>query len=74
MIVRVDLNEDFGNALGDEGRKLPNDGGKILLDFANTLNIPPVNLLDLCEGPLQSHNCHCWRYRSTLGYILLPDS
>ena len=51
MIIIRDLNGDFGNALGDKGRKLPNDRGKILLDFASTLNICPVNLLDLREEP-----------------------
>ena len=44
VIVTGDLNGDCGNALGNKGRKLPNDRGKILLDFANTLNISPVNL------------------------------
>ena len=29
-----DLNEDVGNALGDNSRKLPDYQGKILLEFA----------------------------------------
>ena len=57
-VVTGDLNGDFGNVLGDKGRKLPNDRGKILLDFSNTLNICPVNLLDLCERPLKSYDSH----------------
>ena len=72
MIVTGDFNGEFGNGPGDKGRKLPNDQGKVLLDFANTLNICPVNLLDLCEGPLEPYNSHCGRYCSTLDYILLP--
>ena len=40
------------------------------MDF---LNLCLVNLLGSCSGPLESYISHCGRYRSTIGYILLPN-
>ena len=74
VIVIGDLNGDFGNALGDRGFYEPNNRGLKLLDFANYFNLYPTNLLQICRGPLETFVSHCGRYKSTIDYILLPNS
>ena len=68
-----DLNGDLGNSLGDKGLKEPNERGKLLLDFANYFNLCPINLLTICDGPLETYFSHCGKYRSTIDYIFLPN-
>ena len=67
------LNGDLGNSLGDKGLKEPNERGKLLLDFANYFNLCPINLLTICDGPLETYFSHCGKYRSTIDYIFLPN-
>ena len=72
-----DLNGDLGNSLGDKGLKEPNERGKLLLDFTNYFNLCPINLLTICDGPLETYFSHCGKYRSTIdyGYVhTVPDS
>ena len=73
MIIMGDLNGDLGNSLGDKGCYAPNDRGLRLLDFANYLNLCPINLLSICSGPLETFVSHCGRFKSTIDYILLPN-
>ena len=73
VILLGDFIGDLRNSLGDKGKKKPNDHGLLLLDFANFLNIYPVNLQKQCKDPLDSSNSHCGRYHSTLDYIFLPN-
>ena len=47
--------------------------GKLLIDFANFINVCPVNLLSSCSGPLETFISQCGRFRSTIDYILLPN-
>ena len=68
-----DVNGDFGNCLGVQGKKEPNVRGKLLVDFANFFNVCPVNLLSSCSCSLETYISHCGRFRSTIGYILLPN-
>ena len=48
VLIIVDFNGDLGNSLGDKGKREPNLRGLKLLDFANYLNLCPVNLILLC--------------------------
>ena len=73
VLVMGDLNGDLGNSLGDKGLKEPNEHGKLLLDFANYFNLCPINLLTICDGPLETYFSHCGKYRSTIDYIFLPN-
>ena len=73
VLVMGDLNGDLRNSLGDKGLKEPNEGGKLLLDFANYFNLCPINLLTICDGPLETYFSHCGKYRSTIDYIFLPN-
>ena len=73
VLVMGDLNGDLGNSLGDKGLKEPNELGKLLLDFANYFNLCPINLLTICDGPLETYFSHCGKYRSTIDYIFLPN-
>ena len=68
-----DYNGDLGNALGDRGHYDPNVHGLKLIEFANFLNLCPVNLLANCSGPLETSIFDCGRYKSTIKYIFLPD-
>ena len=63
VLVMGDLNGDLGNSLGDKGLKEPNERGKLLLDFANYFNLCPINLLTICDGPLETYFSHCGKYR-----------
>ena len=73
VIVLGDVNGDFGNCLGVRGKKEPNVRGKLLIDFANFLNVYAVNLLSSCSGPLETYISHGGRFRSTFDYILSPN-
>ena len=73
VLVMGDLNGDLGNFLGDKGLKEPNERGKLLLDFSNYFNLCPINLLTICDGPLETYFSHCGKYRSTIDYIFLPN-
>ena len=73
VFVMGDLNGDLGNSLGDKGLKEPNESGKLLLDFANYFNLCPINLLTICNGPLETYFSHCEKYRSTIDCTFLPD-
>ena len=72
VLVMGDLNGDLGNSLGDKGLKEPNERGKLLLDFANYFNLCPINLLVICDCPLETYFSHCGKYRSTIDYKFLP--
>ena len=68
------FNGDLGNSLGDKGKREPNLRGLKSLDFANCLNLCPVNLMKMCPGPLEAFNSYCGRFcHSTLDYIFLPN-
>ena len=73
VLVMFDLDGDLRNALGDKGLKEPNERGKLLLDFANYFNLCPINLLTICDGPLEAYFSHSGKYRSTIDYIFLPN-
>ena len=51
-----DFNGDLGNSLGDKGKHEPNERGLKLLSFANVFNLSPVNLMNMCNGPLETFN------------------
>ena len=73
VLVMGDLNGDLGNSLGNKGLKEPNERGKLLLDFANYYNLCPINLLTICDVPLETYFSHCGKYRSKIDYIFLPN-
>ena len=73
VLVMGDLNGDLGNSLGDKGLKELDERGKLLLDFANYFNLCPINLLTICDGPLETYFSHCGKYRSTTDCIFLPN-
>ena len=66
-----DFNGDLGNSLGDKGKRDPNERGLKLLSFANVFNFSPVNLMNMCNGPLETFNSFCGRHHSTLNYIFV---
>ena len=66
VLVMGDLNGNLGNSLGDKGLKEPNERGKLLLDFVNYFNLCPINLLTICDGPLETYFSHCGKYQSTI--------
>ena len=68
-----DFNGDLGNSLGDKCKREPNEHGLKLLSFANVFNLSPVNLMNMCTGPLETHNSFCGRHHSTLDYIFVPN-
>ena len=72
-VSKRDLNGDLGNSLGDKGCYAPNDRGLRLLDFTNYFNLCPINLFSICSGPLETFVSHCGWFKSTIGYILLPN-
>ena len=68
-----DFNGDLGNSLGDKGKREPNERGLKLLSFANVFNLSPVNLMNMCTGPLETFNSFCGRHHSTLDDIFVPN-
>ena len=68
-----DFNGDLGNSLGNKGRREPNQRGLKLLDLANSFNMCPVNLMNMCAGPLETFSSFCGRYHTTLDYIFVPN-
>ena len=68
-----DFNVDLGNSLGDKGKREPNERGLKLLNFANVFNLSPVNLMNMCTGPLETFNSFCRRHHTTLDYIFVPN-
>ena len=58
--------------LRSPGRE-PNQRGLKLLEMADYFNLCPINLLGLCDGPIDTFISHCGRYRSTLDYIFVPN-
>ena len=44
-----------------------------LLDFANYFNLCPINLLQICRGPLETFVSHRGSFKSTIDYILLSN-
>ena len=73
VILMGDFNGDLGNSLGDKGKREPNERGLKLLSLANDFNLSPVNLMNMCTGPLETFNSFCGRYHSTLDYIFVPN-
>ena len=73
VILMGDFNRDLGNSLGNKGRREPNQRGLKLLDLANYFNVCPVNLMNMCTGPLETFNSFCGRYHTTLDYIFVPN-
>ena len=73
VIIMGDLKGDLGNSLGDKSCYAPNDCGLRLLDFANYLNLCPINLLSICSGPLKTFVSQCGKFKLTIDYILLPN-
>ena len=69
VLIMGNFNGDLGNSPGDKGKRKPNLRGLKLLDFANYINLSPVNLMKMCTGPLETFNSYCGRFRSTLDYI-----
>ena len=68
-----DFNGDLRDSLGDKGRREPNQRGLKLLDLANYFNMCPVDLINMCAGPLETFNSFCGRYHTTLNYIFVPN-
>ena len=73
VILMDDFNGDLGNSLGNKGKHEPNERGLKLLSFANVFNLSPVNLMNMCNGPLETFNSFCGRHHSTLDYIFVPN-
>ena len=73
VILMGDFNGNLGNSLGNKGRREPNQHGLKLLDLANYFNLCPVNLMNMCAGPLETFNSFCGRYHTTLDYIFVPN-
>ena len=75
VIVIGDLNDDFGNALGDTEFYEPNNCDLKLLDFANYFNLCPTNLFHICRGHLETLVSHCGRFKPTIDqtYVLLSN-
>ena len=73
VILMGDFNGDLGDSLGDKGKREPNERGLKLLSFANVFNLSPVNLMNMCNGPLETFNSFCGRHHSTLDYIFVPN-
>ena len=71
VLIMGDFNGDLGNSLGDKGKREPNLRCLKLLDLANYFNLCPVNLMNMCTGPLETFNSYCGRFDSTLDYIFL---
>ena len=59
VILMDDFNGDLGNSLGNEGRCEPNQRGLKLLNLAHYFNMCPVNLMNMCTGPLETFNSFC---------------
>ena len=68
-----DFNGNLGNSLDNKGRREPSQRGLKLLDLANYFNLCPVNLMNMCAGPLETFNSFCGRYHTTLDYIFVPN-
>ena len=68
-----DFNDDLGNSRGDKGKCEPNERGLKQLSFANVFNLFPVNLMNMCTGPLEEFNLFCGRHHNTLNYIFVPN-
>ena len=68
-----DFNGDLGNSLCNKGQRKPNQRGLKLLDFADYFNMCPVNLMNMCAGPLETFISFCRRYHTTLDYIFVPN-
>ena len=51
-----DFNGDPGNSPGVKGKREPNKRGLKPLSFANVFNLSPVNLMNMCNGPLETFN------------------
>ena len=73
VILMGDFNGDLGNSLGNKGRREPNQRGLKLFNLANYFNLCPVNLMNMCAGPLETFNSFCWRYHTILDYIFVPN-
>ena len=73
VILMGDFNGDLGNSLGDKGKREPNERGLKLLSLGNDFNLSPVNLMNMCTGPLETFNSFCGRHHSTLDYIFVPN-
>ena len=73
VILMGDFNKDLGNSLGEKSAREPNQCGLKLLELADYFNLCPINLLGLCDGPADTLNSYCRRYRSTLDYIFVPN-
>ena len=73
VIFMGDFNGDLGNSLGNKGRCEPNQRGLKLLGLANYFNMCPVNLMNMCAGPLETFNSFCGRYHTTLDYMFVPN-
>ena len=54
VILMGDFNGDVGNSLGNKSKREPNQRGLKLLDLANYFNLCPVNLMNMCVGPLET--------------------
>ena len=59
VILMGDFNGDLGNSLGDKGKREPNERGLKLLSLANVFNLSPVNLMNMCNEPLETSNSFC---------------
>ena len=68
-----DFNGDLGNSPGNKGRCEPNQHGLKLFNLAYYFNMCPVNLMNMCTGPLETFNSFCGRYHTTPDYIFVPN-
>ena len=73
VLVSGDFNGDLGDSLGHKRKYPPNQRGSKLLDFANFCKLCPANILNNCDGPLETYISGCGRHRSTLEYIFVPN-
>ena len=64
VLIMGDFNGDLGNSLGDKGKRETNLRGLKLLDFANYINLCPVNLTRMFTGTLETFNSYCGRFHS----------
>ena len=56
VILMGDFNGDLGNSLGDKGKREPTERGLKLLSLSNVFNLSNVNLMNICNGPIETFN------------------
>ena len=72
-ILMGDFNCDLGNSMGDRAPYEPNQRGLKLSEFANYFNLLSSKSFKTMLWTVYTYHSCCGRYRSTIGYIFLPN-